>query len=48
VILIENVPKTDPRNGEVIPKREMLSTDMTVLSTEKEGCIKGKIRKTTS
>jgi hypothetical protein len=47
VILIESVPKTDPRMGEVIPKREMLSTDMRGLSTEKRGLIKREIGKTT-
>ena len=31
--------------GEVIPKRERLSTDKTVLSTEKESDVKGYFRK---
>jgi hypothetical protein len=42
VILIESVPKTDPRMGEVIPKREMLSTDMMGLSTEKRELLREK------
>jgi len=39
--LIESVPKKDPIPGEVIPKRETLSTDMMSLSTEKEPLMKG-------
>ncbi len=44
MILTEIVPKTDPRRGEVIPKRERLSTDTVGLSTEKGPLIKGRTK----
>ena len=47
MILTESVPKIDPKLGEVIPKSERLSTDIVVLSTEKEPFVKGEVRKKT-